>query len=57
MPKVVVREGESLEAALQRFRRSLEKSGRLRDARRRERYEKPSDKRRRKNAQSRRRRG
>ncbi|MFQ6097856.1 MAG: 30S ribosomal protein S21 [Armatimonadota bacterium] len=55
MPKVVVRDGESLEAALQRFRRGLEKTGRLRDARRRERYEKPSDRRRRRNARSRRR--
>ena len=47
MTKVVVRDGESLDAALKRFRKGLEKSGVLRDARRHEHYEKPSDKKRR----------
>jgi len=56
MAKVTVQEGETLEAALRRFRKSLEKSGVLRAARRREHYEKPSDKRRRERARAQRRR-
>ncbi len=47
MTKVTVRDGESLDAALRRFRKDLAKSGVLRDARRHEHYEKPSDKKRR----------
>jgi small subunit ribosomal protein S21 len=47
MTKVVVREGESLDAALRRFRKDLAKSGVLRDARKHEHYEKPSEKKRR----------
>ena len=47
MTKVVVQEGETLDAALRRFRKDLEKSGVLRDARKHEHYEKPSEKRRR----------
>jgi small subunit ribosomal protein S21 len=47
MTKVTVREGESLDAALRRFRKDLAKSGVLRDARKHEHYEKPSEKRRR----------
>lgn len=50
MTKVVVREGESLDAALKRFRKDLAKSGILRDARKHEHYEKPSEKRRRERA-------
>jgi len=50
MTKVVVQDGETLDAALRRFRKDLQKSGLLRDARRHERYEKPSDKRRRERA-------
>ncbi|MGQ9733370.1 MAG: 30S ribosomal protein S21 [Candidatus Zipacnadales bacterium] len=46
MTKVTVREGESLDAALKRFRKDLLKSGILRDARKHEHYEKPSDKKR-----------
>ena len=57
MAKVTVREDESLDAALRRFRKRLERTGVLRDARRHERYEKPSDKRRRERARSQRRRG
>ena len=47
MTKVTIRDGESLDAALKRFRKDLLKSGVLRDARRHEHYEKPSDKKRR----------
>jgi small subunit ribosomal protein S21 len=47
MTKVVVREGESLDAALRRFRKDLAKSGVLRDARKHEHYEKPSERKRR----------
>jgi small subunit ribosomal protein S21 len=50
MTKVVVREGESLDAALRRFRKDLAKSGVLRDARKHEHYEKPSEKKRRERA-------
>jgi len=44
---VQVRENESLENALKRFKRELHQDGVLEAARRHERYEKPSDKRRR----------
>ena len=47
MTKVVIRDGESLDAALRRFKKDLAKSGVLRDARRHEHYEKPSEKKRR----------
>ena len=47
MTKVVVQEGETLDAALRRFRKDLERSGVLRDARRHEHYEKPSERKRR----------
>jgi len=47
MTNVRVEEGESLDSALRRFRRNLERTGKLKDARRHERYEKPSDRRRR----------
>ncbi|MFQ6133649.1 MAG: 30S ribosomal protein S21 [Armatimonadota bacterium] len=56
MAKVTVQEGETLDAALRRFRKSLEKSGVLRAARRRKHYEKPSDRRRRERARAQRRR-
>jgi small subunit ribosomal protein S21 len=47
MAKVVVKEGESIDQALKRFRKDLEKTGVLRDARKHEHYEKPSDRKRR----------
>lgn len=50
MTKVTVREGESLDAALRRFRKDLAKSGVLRDARKHEHYEKPSERKRRERA-------
>jgi small subunit ribosomal protein S21 len=43
MTTVTRKEGESLEDALKRFKREVSKVGTLREARRREHYEKPSD--------------
>lgn len=42
MAKTVVREKETLEDALRRFKREVSKSGTLAEARKREFYEKPS---------------
>jgi small subunit ribosomal protein S21 len=42
MPKTVVREKESIEEALRRFKRDVSKSGTLAEARKREFYVKPS---------------
>ena len=42
MPKTVVREKETLEDALRRFKRDVSKSGNLQEARKREFYVKPS---------------
>lgn len=50
MPSVRVREGESPEAALRRFKRACEKDGVLPEIRRREAYEKPTTERKRKAA-------
>lgn len=47
MPLVEIRENESLDNALKRFKRQLQTHGILEEARRHERYEKPSDRRRR----------
>jgi len=44
---VEVRDNESLDSALRRFKRALQQTGVLEEARRHERYEKPSDRRRR----------
>ncbi|MBR0167209.1 MAG: 30S ribosomal protein S21 [Synergistaceae bacterium] len=43
MTTVVRKEGEQLEDTLKRFRREVAKVGTLREARKREHYEKPSD--------------
>ena len=48
MSEVRVKEGESLENALKRFKRSCAKSGVLAEVRKREHYESPSVKRRKK---------
>jgi len=45
MSKTVVRKNESLEDALRRFKRDVSKSGKIRDSRKKEYYEKPSVKR------------
>ncbi|RLB58689.1 MAG: 30S ribosomal protein S21 [Deltaproteobacteria bacterium] len=42
MPGVKVREGESFESALRRFKKQCEKAGILSEIRKREHYEKPS---------------
>ncbi len=50
MPNVRVRENESFEVAMRRFKRSCEKAGTLADVHRREYYEKPTEVRKRKAA-------
>ena len=52
MPGVRVRESEHFDAALRRFKRACEKAGVLTELRRREYYEKPSVKKRRKSAEA-----
>ncbi|MBI2299852.1 MAG: 30S ribosomal protein S21 [Armatimonadetes bacterium] len=47
MAKVEVRDNESLDSALRRFKKQLQRDGILQEARRKSRYEKPSDRRRR----------
>ncbi|MGA2031481.1 MAG: 30S ribosomal protein S21 [Thermoguttaceae bacterium] len=47
MVKIVLRERESVQEAVRRFRKIMDRSGLKRELRRRERYEKPSDVRRR----------
>ena len=53
MSEIHVRENESLESALKRFTRSCAKSGVLAEVRRREHYESPSVKRRKKSESAR----
>lgn len=48
MTGVVVRPGESFEKALRRFTKTCEKSGILSDVKKNQRYEKPSEERKRK---------
>lgn len=48
MAQVVLREGESLESALKRFKRSCTRDGVMSELRKREHYEKPSVKRKKK---------
>lgn len=48
MPIVKVREGESFESAVRRFKKQCEKAGILTEVRKREHYEKPSVRRKRK---------
>ena len=47
MVKIILRERETVQEAVRRLRKILERSGQKRELRRRERYEKPSDVRRR----------
>jgi small subunit ribosomal protein S21 len=54
MSAVIISENESFEAALKRFNRKIQQDGILSEARRREHYEKPSVKRKRKEAARRR---
>lgn len=48
MPGIVVKENESFESALRRFKKQCEKAGILSEIRKREHYEKPSIKRKKK---------
>ena len=48
MPGIVVKDNESFESALRRFKKQCEKSGVLSEIRKREYYEKPSIKRKKK---------
>lgn len=55
MPEVKVGDTESLESALRRFKKKVQKAGTLSEVKRRERYEKPSVKRKRKSETARKR--
>ncbi len=55
MPTIVLREGESFEGAIKKFKKACEKAGILAEVRKREAYEKPSVKRKRKDAAARKR--
>ncbi len=56
LPEVRVRENENIESALKRFKKKIQKAGILSEIKRRERYEKPSVKRKRKSEAARKRR-
>lgn len=56
MPEIRVGENESIESALKRFKKKIQKAGILSEIKRRERYEKPSVKRKRKSEVARKRR-
>ena len=56
LAQVQVRQNESLDQALRRFKKQVQQSGVLKEAREHEHYEKPSDKRRKAEAASRRKR-
>lgn len=55
MPGIRVREGESFETALRRFKKQCEKAGILSELKKREHYEKPSVRRKRKSIAARKR--
>lgn len=56
VPEVRVRENENIESALKRFKKKIQKAGILSEIKRRERYEKPSVRRKRKSEAARKRR-
>ncbi len=56
MPEVRVGENESIESALKRFKKKIQKAGILSEIKRRETYEKPSIKKKRKSEAARKRR-
>ncbi|MGN0014104.1 MAG: 30S ribosomal protein S21 [Candidatus Gastranaerophilaceae bacterium] len=56
MPEIRVGENESIEGALRRFKKKVQKAGILSEIKKRERYEKPSIKRKRKSEAARKRR-
>ena len=55
MPGIFIREGDSFEAALKKFKKQCEKAGILSEVRKRESYEKPSVKRKKKDVAARKR--
>lgn len=55
MPGIVIRDGDSLEGAIKKFKKQCEKAGILSEVRKREHYEKPSVKRKKKEAAARKR--
>lgn len=55
MVGITVKEGEPYESFIRRFRRACEDAGILREVKRREHYEKPSERKKRKLAEARRR--
>lgn len=55
MPGITLKEGESFESALRRFKKQCEKAGILTELRKREHYEKPSVRAKRKSQQARKR--
>lgn len=55
MPGVTVKEGESFESAIRRFKKQCEKAGIIAEVRKRECFEKPSVKKKKKSAQARKR--
>lgn len=55
MPGIIIREGESFEGALRRFKKQCEKAGVLTELRKREFYMKPSVRRKHKSLQARKR--
>ncbi len=57
MPDVTIKEGESFEAALRRFKKLCEKEGIMQELRKREHYDKPSVKKKKKSIAARKRTG
>jgi len=55
MPGITIREGDSFDAALKKFKKQVEKAGVLSEVRKRESFEKPSVKRKKKQAAARKR--
>ncbi len=55
MPGIMIREGDSLEGSLKKFKKQCEKAGILNEVRNRESYEKPSVKRKKKDIAARKR--
>ncbi len=55
MPGIFIREGDSFEGALKKFKKQCEKAGTLNEIRKREAYEKPSVKRKKKDIAARKR--
>ncbi len=55
MPGIFIREGESFEGAMRRFKKQCEKAGILSEVRKREHYEKPSIRKKRKSVSARKR--